>query len=585
VAIGGGDARELDERAFLSDTMTGALSAADGTIDWWCPDRYDRDARLFGLLDPGGGAVSVTPAAPARPGRPGEQSYDGSSLVATTVLRSTNGTIEIKDACVWDGSAPPGRVVRLITALRGPVRVNVDVMPAGPFRPAREVAPWSDGVAIDGVVVRTGLAMAAGPTGVVRGAVTLDAGDRLVVTIDAQTGEPPLSPDRAAAAVERAAVAWRRVLSPARLDGPWAALASRSLLVLRALAPAGAVIDAPTTSLPHVVGSERTNDGRIVRTATVATWAVEAHRAGLTEETGEAVAWMETVLDGDLPVPDVWGLDGGPPPGERLLALRGWRRSEPVRAGVDPPEPPGAEPAAEFLSAIGELGDAAAPLIGKWDGVAAVAGWLAGNWREPGAGPWMFRGRRPPVLGSRLVARAALDAVAQVAWRRNPLDLDAALWHGARAEVEEALLAGADAGQGALGGEPPDASLLRLAWLGPWPTSDPVVAATVDHVVRHLRSGPWVLSYPPELDDGRPDHGSRPASVTATLWLARALAALGRWDDANQTMEAVSTLAGPLGLLPEWVDATSGRARGNRPSAAAHLALIGAARALARGPR
>jgi GH15 family glucan-1,4-alpha-glucosidase len=110
-----------------------------------------------------------------------------------------------------------------------------------------------------------------------------------------------------------------------------------------------------------------------------------------------------------------------------------------------------------------------------------------------------------------------------------------------------------------------------------------VVTATVAHVERHLRDGPWVLPYSEDVDDGRP--GTEPASVVATLWLARALASAGRWDEAHERMEAVGALGGPLHLLSESVDPTLRSPLGNRPSAAAHVAFLQAAVALDRAPR
>ena len=157
--------------------------------------------------------------------------------------------------------------------------------------------------------------------------------------------------------------------------------------------------------------------------------------------------------------------------------------------------------------------------------------------------------------------------------RRNPLDLDAAAWHVARNNLEAELLAIAEAGQGALGNGS-DPAALHVAWLGPWPADDPVVRNTVDRTRRALASGTWLL--------GSPDEPA--GSVTATLWLVRALAATGRWEEANLTMEAVVALAGPLGLLPEWVDPVAGSARGQRPWMAAQVTFLEAASELAAGP-
>ena len=508
---------------------------------------------------------------------PGPQHYEPSSLISRTTLRTEDAIVEIRDGAPWDGGRPPNRVVRIVTVARGPVDLAVDVVPSGLWRPARDVSTWSEGAAFDGTIVRTGLPMIAKPDGSIAGVAHLDTGDRLVVTLDTEPGQDPLSPDRAAALLDRTRGVWRRTIASAELSGPWADAAAASAIVLRALStsPLGGLVSAPTTSLPDREGGEGTADGRVVSTVDVATWVDAAAGIGLFDEVARGVAWLEARLDDDPPLPGVVGLDGAPPPSERQVAVRGWRRSEPVRLGVDPPSEPGPVATASVLRAVAAVGHRAVgePLLGRWPRLVAMTDWLVEHWADVDAGPWDLRVTFRPQAGRDLLVTDALRAMSALARRRNPLDFDAPGWDAARVRVEAALLAAVDLGRGALGADAPDASVLQIAWRGPWPADDPVVAATVDTVGRRLAVGPWLYPYPPE-------RGARAASVLATLWWVRAMAALGRWDEAHLTMEAVATLAGPLGLLPQWVDPVSGAARGNRPYAAAHVAFIEAAAAL-----
>jgi GH15 family glucan-1,4-alpha-glucosidase len=180
-----------------------------------------------------------------------------------------------------------------------------------------------------------------------------------------------------------------------------------------------------------------------------------------------------------------------------------------------------------------------------------------------------------------------------MAFARNPLDLDAAGWRQTAAEVLRWLERHALAPDGGLrmddqAADLPDAALLRVAWRGPWPAltggnSAPVVASTVDRVLQQLSSGALVHRSPPELDDGRA--GIPGADLAASFWAVRALAALGRWEEAHARMETLCGLGQPLGLLGESVHPISGQPLGNLPSARAHLALIEAAVALESGPR
>jgi len=581
--------------------------AADGTVDWWCPVRFDAEPLLTRLLDPAGACVRVGPQTPGRP-PVGTQRYVPGTLVLRTLLPGPESLVEVEDLIPWDGGTASGRLVRRLRVLRGPADVVVEVIPgAAGGGLARDVSVWDEGVAFDGALVRCGLPMTVAsvpPPAPARArrrlaataGVRLDTGEELVVTVDPPgRAGGPLSPGAAARLADRTATAWRRVADSVAVTGRYGPPATRSALVVRALAgAAGAPVGAPTTSLPRVVGGERNTDGRLVWPVTAAAWARASMASGLTEEADAALRWLVAALDHEPPLPACLDPDGGAPPSEaHRSTLAGWRRSQPVMCGSDAPDRPSAEPGAAALGAAARLaaGPAGAAVLARWDRVVAHADWLADHWTAPDASVWDLRG---PALGwtaARLAARAALVAVAAEARRRRPLDLDAPGWHAAAGDIERWLL-GSGVGPGgvlraAVGGSglldgPVDAALVRIAAWGPWPPGDPVVHATLTRIVAMLGHGPWLHPYPPELDDGLA--GTEPPSVTATLWLTRALALAGRWDEAHQRMESTVALAGPLHLLPESVDAATGHPLGNRPASAAHVAFLEAALALADAP-
>src|SRR3954452_1849053 len=131
---------DLESRGLIGDTATAALATADGTIDWYCPRRFDAPASLFALLDPEGGAVRVGPAGTGR--APGLQSYDERTTVLRTRIPAVDGELEIADFMPWDGTSvrPPGRIVRIATATRGQVDIEVEVTPGTAFGPAHRVS-------------------------------------------------------------------------------------------------------------------------------------------------------------------------------------------------------------------------------------------------------------------------------------------------------------------------------------------------------------------------------------------------------------------------------------------------------------
>jgi GH15 family glucan-1,4-alpha-glucosidase len=598
----------LAARGWIGDGVRGALVSADGTIDWYCPAGLSGLPACWSLLDPAGGAVRVGPVRTGSDaGRrvpPFRQSYRARSNTLETVLRdATGGQVWIVDLLPWPGPGQvvPGQVLRIVTAPAGPVEVEVEVVPAGAWRPAREVSAFDAGLVVDGMVVRTGFPLRFEPLGRDaprwRGVRRLEAGAAMVVTLE-QAGEGgPQSVESARRAAADTDVAWRGWVAPLFYDGPYRAAVERSLLVVRSLTGlAGPPVGAGTTSLPRRTGSERGADDRWVRLRDAATAAATWAGAGFPEDAEAVEGWLRQVI-GDLPLP--WpgavDVDGQPVPAREELGLAGWRRAQPVvtgrTSGLVDLGLFGDVVAAYGASTSGPGGSGGlAPLSPAWPALASAADWLTDHWGEPDAGVWESAGPPAPLVASRVQVWTALDRMARLGRAANPFDLQAAAWQQ-EARLVLAWLEGeaiaADGGlrrDGAPGrGDEPDAALLRVAWAGPWPLAHPIVTATVDRVLEQLGSGRFLYRYSAQIDDGRA--GPDSPDLLASLWAVRALARLGRWEEAHDRMEAVVGAGGEPGLLSEAVDPLSGELMGNLPSAAVHLAVVDAALALSAGPR
>jgi GH15 family glucan-1,4-alpha-glucosidase len=488
--------------------------------------------------------------------------------------------------------------VRLVTALRGPVEVAVELVPGRRFAPARDVAAWSEGVAFDGLAVRCGLPPAPVPLDRDRAVwvatTTLAPGERMVVTVDdlADDHHRPLSPDAASQLLESTSLAWRRHLEPLAYDGPYRAAVERSMLAVKALTyyASGGVAAAATASLPLVAGGERNHDRRWTFMADVCAAATVARRCGLAEDAEAAERWLRAAIEGaELPL-RVRDIEGGPVPGEEELALPGRRRSQPVLVGWPDPEQ---DPALQ-LDVYGDLvgavvgAERGGPLTAVREDLYRIADWVADHYSEPDRGVWWIRGTPQPFVASRIQCWYALDQMTRLALAHNPLELATVGWQEAAAAILKTLESDAQsAGYGGLrrdlsAADLPDAALLRVAWRGPWPPDHPVVTRTVDRVVEQLSNGAYLYRYPQEVDDGEP--GTPGADLVASFWAVRALAAVGRWEDAHERMETLCR-SGPLGLVGEAVDPLSGDLLGNYPSSSAHLALVATALALEAGPR
>jgi GH15 family glucan-1,4-alpha-glucosidase len=608
----------LRARGWIGDGIRGALISADGTIDWYGPSGVSGPPACWSLLDPSGGAVRV---GPVRTGTGAsrrlpafQQAYRRGSNVLETVLDDgAGGRVSILDLLPWAGPglSVPGQVIRVVTALAGPVEVEVEVLPAGAWRPTREVAGFDGGLVIDDLVVRTGFPLHFEPLGRDaprwRGTRRLEPGAAFVVTLERLGDERPQSMESARRSAMETEVAWRSWLAPITYDGPYRAAVERSLLAVRSLTgPGGAPSGAGTTSLPRRTGSERGADDRWVQfrdvAAAVSTWAA----AGFPEDAEAAENWLREAAAGTpLPWPGALDPDGQPVPELEILGLAGWRRSQPVVVGrladlidldlygdvIGAYNASTAGPANAGEWSTGAPG----PLSAAWPALAEAADWVADHWWEPDGGVWASIGPPARLVASRVQAWFALDRMARMGRDANPLDLQAAAWHQEARRIlawleADALTPGDRRGPGGLrrdgapgAGDDPDAALVRIAWRGPWPRQHPFVAATVDRVLEQLGSGDLVYRYSPQVDDGKagPDN----PDLLASLWAVRALAELGRWEEAHSRLEAVVTAGGDLGLLSETVDAVSGELLGNLPCTAVHLALVDAAVALTAGPR
>jgi GH15 family glucan-1,4-alpha-glucosidase len=535
------------------------------------------------------------------------QSYRPGTNVLQTVLNDGTGRrVSVLDLLPWPGPGltAPGQLIRLVTALSGPVDVEVEVLPSGPFRPAREIAPLEDRVVVDELVVRAGCALRYEPLGRDaprwRGVRRLDPGEAFVVVLDRRGYEHPVSVEAARRAVTATEEAWQSWVRPMPDVGRYGPIVERSALAVRSLTgPGGAPAAAGTTSLPRRTGSERSSDDRWVRWRDTATAARVWAAAGFLEDAEAAETWLRhAVANTALPWPPALDADGQLVPELEHLSLSGWRRSQPVVVG----HPSGGLDLdlygdviwAYGASAPGRSGDAT-PLSAVWPALAATVDWLADHWVQPDTGVWESAGPPGLLVASRVQVWSALDRMARLGRTANPLDLQAAAWHQearqvlAWLEAEGLTTAPLEAGGGLRrdgspgAGDAPDAALVRTARRGPWPPAHPLVGATVDRALSQLEMNGLLYRYPPQVDDGHagPDN----PDLLASLWTVRALAELGRWEEAHTRMEAVVALSGHLGLLAEAFDPLSGELMGNLPSTAVHLAAIDAALALASGPR
>jgi len=346
-----------------------------------------------------------------------------------------------------------------------------------------------------------------------------------------------------------------------------------------------------------------------VRWRDAATAASTFASVGLAEDAERAETWLrQAVTDHDLPWPAALRADGEPTPEEdEEIGLAGWRHGQPVLVGGsvglrrdidlygDVAAAVSASTSGDELPDFGTERDPwrvrpsrPGPLTAVPSALADAADWVTYHWTEPDAGVWSLAGPPRRLVASRIQAWYALERTARLARARNPLDLAAAGWSEAAREILAWVEREGMAADGGLRlddrpDDHADAALLRVAWRSPWPSNHPVVSRTVERVLERFGDGPLVYRHSPEIDDGHagPDN----PDLLASLWAVRALAALGRWEEAHERMERILAFPGPSGIFATAADPISGELYGNLPAAGVHLAVIDAAVALERGPR
>jgi GH15 family glucan-1,4-alpha-glucosidase len=351
----------------------------------------------------------------------------------------------------------------------------------------------------------------------------------------------------------------------------------------------GALIAAPTSSLPAPIGGVRNWDYRYtwIRDASFSVYALR--RIGFEEEAGAFLGWvLDTFEHGNAPK-IMYDLDGGPVPDEQVDGeLEGYRRSAPVRWGN------GAADQRQH-DVYGEVFDCAYQWVRGggdldehlWARLAALADLAADAWRLPDQGIWEVRSEARVFTYSAALCQVALDRAALLAehlglpgpvarWRRAAEDLRQTVLEGSWDEDAQTLSEHLDGG-GSL-----DASLLALPLRRVVPAEHPRMVATTAAVAERLSAGGGLLHRYRHEDspDGIP--GDEGAFVLCSFWLVENLARQGQLEKALELYASLCARASTLGLLPEQIDPSSGEFSGNFPQAFSHIGVSAAGVTLAR---
>jgi alpha,alpha-trehalase len=585
----------IEDHGLIGDGTTAALVARDGTVNWLCIPRFDSEPLFCSLLDHRrGGAFTIRPEGL----REARQYYLPETAVLVTEMRSGTGTVRVTDALTMHTGADlcedygPGRgeLVRLVEVIDGDVRLHVTIEPRG----GGEVEQRASGLRLR-VPRRSDLDIQLDSSdGIDRldGTYDLATGSRLDVALRWIGGGHRHHRSELRDVVEQTKESWRRWVRHVDYEGPHRDQVRRSAITLKLLDhfENGALVAAPTSSLPEAIGGVRNWDYRYawIRDAAFSVYALR--RAGLSAEAWGFLGWVLDATERHGHPCVLFTLDGDKPDNEHEDdELEGYRGSSPVRWGNAAADQRQNDTYGEILDCAWQWVAGGGKLGGPlWKRLVELLDAAADAWNKPDHGIWEVRTDGDVFTYSAAMCQVALDRGSRIA-KRLDLPGDAERWRREADKIRKAILDEAwdpelNALTETLGdGGALDASILALPLRRVIPADHPKMVATVEAVTKHLSPGEGLLyRYDTDKsDDGLP--GKEGAFLLCSFWLADNLAYQGRLDEANELFDSLCARTNPLGLLPEQIDPDTGAFLGNFPQAFSHVGLISTAENLARG--
>jgi GH15 family glucan-1,4-alpha-glucosidase len=584
----------VSEHGLIGDLRTVALVGTNGTIDWHCSPSFDAPSVFGSILDADrGGCFELAAAVPAKT----RQFYLPDTNVLITRFFAQDGVGEIQDFMpVGDAAEPPrNRLIRRVVCVRGALPFRARIAPRfGYGTEPHTLTETDDGVVFASDSLTVGLSTTVPVEHDDRDVTAefkLAEGQSAVFALDeVGSGVMPqaCSREEAEALGEATIAFWRNWLSASRYRGRWREIVHRSALTLKLLtyAPTGAIVAAPTTSLPEQIGGERNWDYRYVWVRDAAFCVYALLRLGFTSEADAFVRFIFQHADaGEAgsagPIQVMYGIDGRVDLTERELRhLAGYRESVPVRIGNSAARQLQLDIYGELMDSVYLYDDWFQPIASaQWDVIITRAGWLCDHWDQPDEGIWETRGGPRKFLYSQLMCWVAMERAIRMANRRGlPADLER--WRNTRDAIYRRIM---DRGWSPRlnafvqyeGADVLDASVLLMPLVKFISPTDPKWLSTLDALTASLVSDSLVYRYDPQASpDGL--HGEEGTFSACSFWYVEALTRAGRLEDARLAFEKMLTYANHLGLYAEQISLT-GEQQGNFPQALTHLALISAA--------
>jgi len=581
--------KPISDYGIIGNMLSVALVGIDGSIDWCCLPRFDSPSIFAAILDDEkGGKFHIRPEGPFQ----SHQAYLPNMNVLQTTFETQMGTASLIDfmPCY---RTPRGRLIqfneihRLVECTRGEVALEAVFEPQLNYaRGDTSMISSKYGVTVSSEAGK--LALSCLTPFAIDGAKAisgfrLEQGQRAEFVLRWGSDNPlPPGRYRSVAKLERTKDYWRQQAEGCVFSGPWRDAVVRSYLALHLLvySPTGAIVAAPTTSLPEQIGGERNWDYRFTWLRDASLTLIAFFRLGHMEEATGFMNWLMSVCGKcGAKAQILYDIDFKDPLKEQELDhLRGYRDSRPVRIGNDAYRQLQLDVFGEVLEATYnylDIGGRITPRI--WGLLESFIDAACDNWQRPDSGIWEVRGGPYHFVHSKLMCWVAVDRGIKMAEKLGHRK-NLARWRQAAHDIRDDLLT--------RGWNPErmaftqhydtsalDASSLLMSLFGFLPISDERITSTVEHTVEELSCNGLLRRYrTDETDDGL--SGQEGAFLMCSFWLVRNLLRMGRLEDATALYERLLSYGNHVSLFSEMADPTTGEALGNFPQAFTHLAVI-----------
>ena len=586
----------IEDHGVIGDMHTVALVATDGTIDWFCPPRFDAPSVFGCILDADkGGRFQI---APVNGGGNVKQLYLPDTNVLITRFLTASGVGEVQDFMpIHEDVEQPQRIVRRVMSVRGAMTFKLDCSPAFDYaRTEHRINVGPTGAVFSTPTLTLSLSSPVPLTavdGTAQAIFELQPGEMrtfvLEIAPDGTQVARIVSDEESQRLFNATVTFWRQWLSSCTYRGRWRETVRRSALVLKLLTyvPTGAIIAAPTASLPEGIGGSRNWDYRYTWIRDSAFTLYAFLRLGFSRE---AEAFMHFLSDrareyevgSGPPLQIMYGIDGRHDLEEiELDHFEGYCGSKPVRIGNGAADQLQLDIYGELIDSIYLYNKFGAPIsYDLWQVIVKLLEYLTDHWRERDEGIWEVRGGKQEFTYSRLMSWVAFERAARMA-RQRGLPGPLVQWLQTRDEIFHEIM---DRGWSeerqafvqTLDGHALDASNLLMPLVRFIAPTDPRMLSTLDAIGEELVSDSLVYRYAAghAASDGL--DGDEGTFSICSFWWVEALARAGRLDEARLAFEKMLTYANHLGLYSEEIG-TSGEALGNFPQAFTHLSLVSAA--------